>query len=1024
MAPAQNTLSKTRIANNSPFYSPLQNAIASVPDRLQVQPAGQWLAWLRANAGKLGVKQDEVTWSGIEDYLVLRGRERVGKDEIAGFLRDNGVRVQEVVKGDVDEGLIEEFLNDEAGEGFNREDAIEYLRNDQENSELTKYSRYVLPGGENYREMLLTLPGRGHSADAELAKLQMQLRDARGATANEILANIAALREGVNSGKLNNEFKSAHWDEPNVIAHVRFNDRTDADGNKVLFIEELQSDWGQEGKKQGFGYRDTTPLSVAEDKELMDLYDLRGNRTAEQATRMHQLNNRLNASQGKSGIPTGPFVTDTKAWLSLGVKRMIAYAAENNYDSVAFINGGQAADLYDLSKQVDQIRYIKKTNGTFDVWAADEHGGSLNDTVDKQGLTENQIEEFVGKDVAKKIVEGAGRQDGGDMVLSGLDLRVGGEGMAVFYDQIVPQVVNDVLRKLGGGKLEQIRLDGHATYEQLVAVGKRTGLSQAELDALPVKDRKALIDSMLPAQRGFEITPALRERVLNDGLPLFQDDRGALDTKTLTMTLFENADESTFIHESGHFYLEVMSDIAGQANPPAQVTADMAAVLDWLKVPGGMAAWKQMPMNAEPPALCKRPFHEQFARGMEAYLMTGKAPTPETEGLFARAAKFLANVYHSIKGLDVELTPKITSVFDRLVVQTSPAIQQETDIVRQGLESQLTAIDRFPADVNRTYAGLVANFYGNLAGAAGMSATELAEKYPVQIRSDVNGLVPGGITKTRTDTPEFKAWFGDSKVVDGNSDPLVVYHGTAGELEGDTFDISRSGQNFSNLELGKGFLFFTNDSGKHGYPTGTNAREYANYAAALNGKEAKIINVHLRMENPLIISAEGWGSAVSAFDKQEGDIRRWIAQGGHDGAIVENYNNDLIEGADAERLYVVLDPAQIKSVFNRGSFDRSDPSILHQAALHSSPQHFETPAPPPQPLPEGVKQVNHGLRIGAIKDITPNWVIQDAGRGDLVGYPRTMFDCLPEKDKCVQISCKDGKAVVKGMEANEQGRGR
>ena len=43
-------------------------------------------------------------------------------------------------------------------------------------------------------------------------------------------------------------YKSAHWSEPNVLAHVRFDDRIDADGKRVLFIEEVQSDWHQAGR--------------------------------------------------------------------------------------------------------------------------------------------------------------------------------------------------------------------------------------------------------------------------------------------------------------------------------------------------------------------------------------------------------------------------------------------------------------------------------------------------------------------------------------------------------------------------------------------------------------------------------------------------------------------------------------------------------------------------------------------------------------------------------------------------------
>ena len=60
-------------------------------------------------------------------------------------------------------------------------------------------------------------------------------------------------------------FKSSHFDQPNILAHVRFNERTDADGKRVLFLEELQSDWGQKGKKEGFQetgtLRDSDPVS-------------------------------------------------------------------------------------------------------------------------------------------------------------------------------------------------------------------------------------------------------------------------------------------------------------------------------------------------------------------------------------------------------------------------------------------------------------------------------------------------------------------------------------------------------------------------------------------------------------------------------------------------------------------------------------------------------------------------------------------------------------------------------------------
>ena len=54
------------------------------------------------------------------------------------------------------------------------------------------------------------------------------------------------------SKESDNDFTTGHWETPNVLAHVRFNERTGPNGERVLFIEEIQSDWAQEGKKKGF----------------------------------------------------------------------------------------------------------------------------------------------------------------------------------------------------------------------------------------------------------------------------------------------------------------------------------------------------------------------------------------------------------------------------------------------------------------------------------------------------------------------------------------------------------------------------------------------------------------------------------------------------------------------------------------------------------------------------------------------------------------------------------------------------
>ena len=82
-----------------------------------------------------------------------------------------------------------------------------------------KYESYTLPGGENYREILTTYGRQG-------------------------LIQNKKMRE-------TGEYNGPHFDEENIIAHFRTKDRMYGD-KKVLYIEEIQSDWGQQGRRQGF----------------------------------------------------------------------------------------------------------------------------------------------------------------------------------------------------------------------------------------------------------------------------------------------------------------------------------------------------------------------------------------------------------------------------------------------------------------------------------------------------------------------------------------------------------------------------------------------------------------------------------------------------------------------------------------------------------------------------------------------------------------------------------------------------
>lgn len=144
-----------------------------------------------------------------------------------------------------------------------------------------------------------------------------------------------------------------------------------------------------------------------------------------------------------------------------------------------------------------------------------------------------------------------------------------------------------------------------------------------------------------------------------DGQPLAQGRRGAYEPTSRTIALLEHADLSTFIHESGHYFLETFAELASQPTAPAQVRADMATVLQWFGVTPEQ--WRGMSLEQ------KRTHHERFARGFEAYAREGDAPSPALVGVFRRFRAWLMRLYRELRALNVELTPEVRAIFDRML---------------------------------------------------------------------------------------------------------------------------------------------------------------------------------------------------------------------------------------------------------------------------------------------------------------------------------------------------------------------
>jgi len=197
-----------------PFFSQLIKVVADNVKQMptKVQSITKWLQ-------KQQVKPAELKWMGVEQWMKdNQTNGKIDRQAFLDFLKANDIEVREVVKGE-DVGALraehERLLKESEKEPYTfdlaRLEAVESrLAKADRGITDTKYANHQLPGGENYKEMLFVLPvKRGHK-----------------------------------------DYFSSHWDEPNVLAHVRWNERTDTKGNRVLFVEEVQSDVGQDYKEQ------------------------------------------------------------------------------------------------------------------------------------------------------------------------------------------------------------------------------------------------------------------------------------------------------------------------------------------------------------------------------------------------------------------------------------------------------------------------------------------------------------------------------------------------------------------------------------------------------------------------------------------------------------------------------------------------------------------------------------------------------------------------------------------------------
>jgi len=510
------------------FYSKVEEATLPLQNK---GSGGQFLAQIQKTPG---VKPEEIEVLGLDKFL--QSKPTVTKQEVQDYITANKPDVQEVRLDEPQfttenrlelESLFNIPRRERTAEQSSRVDELLAISDREIDQPVTKFSKYTIPGGENYREILLTLPFKEPAMPKGYQVTSMQYDDgtvryfaetptsrSQGfrtqeeaqAQLSKTASNLKGFRENLES------YKSSHFNEPNILTHLRANDRV-IDGKKALFIEEIQSDWHQAGRKKGYGPQtETEAYYITPDGSRVSLGFGKTQEEAAAAVdpgwkNLVDIKFDTQTKKFGEGVPDAPF---KKSWHELALKRAIQEAVDKGYDKLAFTTGKTQAERYKLSKHIDEINVTGRTNAL----TGEKSKSIALDTVDGQsirlgvaanGLVDNvndqtmnhligkSLDEVVGKELAKNIMEG------GSQTISGKGLEVGGEGQKGFYDEILPKALQNLTKKYGT-KVTKTTMPGDYTRD---------------VNGIP---------SMRPEQVevwSMDITPQMREQIASKGQPLF-----------------------------------------------------------------------------------------------------------------------------------------------------------------------------------------------------------------------------------------------------------------------------------------------------------------------------------------------------------------------------------------------------------------------------------------------------------------------------------------------------------------------
>jgi hypothetical protein len=466
----------------------------------------------------------------LDEYLMDVMTERYGDDFATAFTIEDGEVLFNIGPYEIDA----EVYNNEVAGPENK--AIESIR-----------LGYTTDGLQNKREIALTIPtiepwntnDRIHFGDAGYGRAVVWMRfgdatiehtnftEEEKDEAQRIIHEYDNYRNELVDKYKHGPFFIAPFEREHPEEYAKLKDLFDrseearkvfqtneAENQRVLTIDEIQSKRHQEGREQGYiseeeadarkrawdeykGYVDSVAKKYNADVDNLDKLT-----TDEEKAKAEELYRKAKEIREDLAdkVPDAPF---EKNWSELAMKRMLRLAAEEGYDYVAWTTGEQQAERYNLGTVAKRI-VVRDNDGTYSVVAQGADGTFLNEWDD---ITKEQLPNYIGKELTSKVESGENLNErNGEKahIFSGQELRIGTEGMKTFYDKMLVNFM-DKYCKQWGVKVEDIFLPllAEGPWQNAGNIG-HGGLIMHSVRVTP--EMKA---SVMEGQTMFSITPEM-----------------------------------------------------------------------------------------------------------------------------------------------------------------------------------------------------------------------------------------------------------------------------------------------------------------------------------------------------------------------------------------------------------------------------------------------------------------------------------------------------------------------------------